>query len=48
VLLGPVGLVFGSLVLIAVMGFAGAVVFSRREEPIQRVLELIKALWRDR
>ncbi len=48
VLLGPVGLVLGSLVLLAVMGFAGAVVFSRREEPIQRVLKLIKALWRDR
>lgn len=47
-LLGPVGLVFGSLVLLALMGFAGAVVFSRREEPVQRVLKLIKALWRDR
>ena len=30
------------------MVFAGAVVFSRREEPMQRVLELIKTVWRDR
>jgi hypothetical protein len=48
VLLGPAGLVLGALFLLAVIVFAGAVVFSRREEPIQRVLKLIKALWRDR
>jgi len=47
-LLGPAGAVLGALLLIALLGFAGAVVFSRRDEPIQRVLELIKALWRDR
>jgi hypothetical protein len=48
VLLGPAGLVLGALFLLAVIMFACAVVFSRREEPIQRVLKLIKALWRDR
>lgn len=48
VLLGPAGVVLGALLLLAVMGFAGAVVFSRREEPIQRVLKLIKAFLRDR
>ena len=49
VLLGPVGLVLGTLLLLlAVLVFTVAVVFSRREEPIQRVLKLIKALWRDR
>lgn len=48
VLLGPVGLVLGALFLLAVIAVAGAVVFSRREEPIQRVLKLIKALRRDR
>lgn len=48
VLLGPAGVGLGALLLLAVMVFAGAVVFSRREEPIQRVLKLIKALWRDR
>ena len=47
-LLGPAGAVLGALLLLAVVGLAGAVVFSRRDEPIQRVLELIKALWRDR
>lgn len=48
VLLGPAGVLLGVLVLISMVGFAVAVVFSRREEPIQRVLKLIKALWRDR
>jgi hypothetical protein len=48
VMLGPAGLILGALFLLAVIVFAGAVVFSRRDEPIQRVLELIKALWRDR
>jgi hypothetical protein len=47
-LLGPAGLVLGALFVVALVVFAGAVVFSRREEPIQRVLKLIKALWRDR
>ncbi|GAB1512235.1 hypothetical protein [Actinophytocola sp. KF-1] len=48
VLLGPASLVLGALLLLALVVFAGAVVFSRREEPIQRVLKLIKALWRKR
>ena len=48
VLLGPVGLVLGALLLFAMMVFAGAAVFSRREEPMQRVLKLIKALLRKR
>jgi hypothetical protein len=48
VLLGLVGMALGVLLLVSVAGFAVAVVFSRREEPVQRVLELIRALWRDR
>ena len=49
VLFGPVGvLVLGALLLLALLGLAGAVVFSDREEPSQRLLELIRAVWRDR
>lgn len=47
VLLGPAGVVLGALFLLAFFGFAGAVVFSRRDEPIQRVLKLIKAFLRN-
>jgi hypothetical protein len=47
VLLGPVGAtVLGGLLLLALLGLTSAVVFSPRDEPIQRLLDLIKALWR--
>ena len=48
VVLGPAGVVIGVVLVLVLLGFAVAVVFSRRDEPIQRVLKLIKALWRDR
>jgi fumarate reductase subunit D len=46
-LLAPVGLVLAVLLALGVLVFLGAAIFSRREEPIQRLLELIKALWRN-
>jgi hypothetical protein len=48
VALGPAGAMIATVLLLVLVGFTGAVVFSRREEPIKRLLKLIKALWRDR
>lgn len=45
-LLGRVGaVVLGVVVLLALLGLMAAVVFSRRDEPTQRLLELIKVFW---
>lgn len=38
--------VVGGVVLLAVLGVTSAAVFSSRPEPSQRLLELIRALWR--
>jgi hypothetical protein len=47
--LGPVGAaVLGSLLLFALLGLAWAVVFSPRDEPAQRLRELIEAFRRKR
>jgi hypothetical protein len=49
VLLGPAAAaVLGGGLLLAVVAFAWAVVFSVRDEPFQRLLALVKAFWRDR
>lgn len=46
-LLGRTGVVvLGGLVFLALVVLTSAVVFSPRDEPSQRLLELIKALWR--
>jgi hypothetical protein len=53
--LGGVGIVYmwetaavviSGVVLLAVLGITSAAVFSSRPEPSQRLLELIRALWR--
>ena len=49
VLLGPAAAgILGGMLLLAMLAFAWAVVFSSRDEPSQRLLELIRAFWRDR
>ncbi len=46
VVFGPVGVaVLVALVVLALVAFAWAVVFSPRDEPSQRLVELIKAFW---
>ena len=45
-LLGRVGaVVLGVVVLLALVGLTAAAVFSRRDEPTKRLLELIKVFW---
>jgi hypothetical protein len=48
--LGGAGIVLLGPAAAAVLGgiLALAVVFSTRDEPFQRLLKLVKALWRDR
>lgn len=46
--LGPKGASTLGVVLLAIVVVVAAVLFSPRDEPSQRLLELIKALWRDR
>jgi hypothetical protein len=49
ILLGQAGAaVLGGLLLLALLAFTSAVIFSSRDEPSKRLRKLIKAFWRGR
>jgi hypothetical protein len=49
ILLGQTGaVVLGGLLLLALLVFTSAVIFSSRDEPSKRLRKLIKAFWRGR